>query len=137
MAQLTSIHHINFVVKDLQASVRAYENTLGLSGFEYAQLPDRGVSTARILLGGVWLVLVSPHNENSVPGRHLKEHGEGFFLLSFGVNDLEEALEEFAERGTISSPDIVRQGILDWRIADLGTAAALGEMFHLTETAAD
>ncbi len=137
MTQLTSIHHINFVVKDLQASVRAYENTLGLSGFEYAELPDRGVSTARVMLGGVWLVLVSPHSEDSVPGKHLKQHGDGFFLLSFGVDDLEKALVGFAERGAISSPDIVRQGLLDWRVADLDTGAALGEMFHLTETAAD
>lgn len=137
MTQLTSIHHINFVVKDLQASVRSYEKTLGLTGFEYSELPERGVSTARLSLGGVWLVLVSPHNEDSVPGRHLKKHGEGFFLLSFGVNDLEKALAEFAERGTIVSTDIVRQGLLDWRVADLDTGAALGEMFHLTEIAAD
>jgi hypothetical protein len=35
------------------------------------------------------------------------------------------------------STDIVRQGLLDWRVADLDTGAALGEMFHLTEIAAD
>ena len=137
MTQLTSIHHINFVVKDLQASVTAYKQTLGLTDFEFADLPERGVSTARVQLGGVWLVLVSPHDENSVPGRHLKKHGEGFFLLSFGVDDLEASLADFAAHGVIPSPDIIRQGLRDWRIADLDTTAALGEMFHLTEITPD
>ncbi len=137
MAQITSIHHINFVVKDLRASVLAYKKNLGLDGFEFAELPERGVSTARVRLGGVWLVLVAPHDENSVPGRHLMEHGEGFFLLSFGVDDLEKSLAEFAERGVIPDANIIRRGILDWRVADLDTTAALGEMFHLTETSAE
>jgi len=137
VTQLTSIHHINFVVKDLQASVCAYETTLGLTGFEYSELPERGVSTARLRFGGVWLVLVSPHNEDSVPGRHLKKYGEGFFLLSFGVDDLEEALSEFVERGTIPGSGIIRQGLFEWRVADLDTSAALGAMFHLTENATD
>lgn len=81
--------------------------------------------------------MVSPHNEDSVPGRHLKQHGEGFFLLSFGVGDLEASLAEFTERGVIPSPDIIRQGLLDWRVADLDTTADLGEMFHVTEAASN
>ncbi|MFK8046878.1 MAG: VOC family protein [Halioglobus sp.] len=137
MAQITSVHHINFVVKDLQASVVAYKSILGLDDFEFAELPERGVSTARVKLGGVWLVLVAPHDEDSVPGRHLMEHGEGFFLLSFGVDDLEKSLAEFAERGVIPDSNIIRRGILDWRVADLDTPTTLGERFHLTETSSE
>ena len=117
--------------------MRSYKNILGLGDFEFAELPERGVSTARVQLGGVWLVLVSPHSEDSVPGRHLKKHGEGFFLLSFGVDDLAASLADFAQRGVISDPDIIRRGLLDWQVADLETAATLGEMFHLTENKLD
>ncbi|MFK8021822.1 MAG: VOC family protein [Pseudomonadales bacterium] len=137
MTTLTTIHHINFIVKDLNASVADYRRVLGLGEFLHEELIERGVSTARILLGGVWLVLVSPHSAHSIPGRYLKENGEGFFLLSFGVNDLKDALAEMATRGTVSNTNIARRGLSDWLVADLNTSASLGAYFHLTENAVD
>lgn len=133
MTVIKSIHHINFVVADLDAAVGAYQSKLGLGPFEYEDLPQRNVSTARVLVGGVWIVLVSPHGEDSTVGRYLKDHGEGFFLMSFGVNNLDEALAEFAKRGTLSGDGEARPGILDWRVADLETEQSLGVRYHLTE----
>ena len=133
MTSPTCIHHINFIVADLKASVERYEHLLSIGPFEFADLPDRGVSTARVLLGETWLVLVSPNNEDSVPGRYLQQHGEGFFLLSFGVDNLDQALQHFEKRGSLTPKAIIRQGLMDWRIIDLQTEKALGAKFHLTE----
>lgn len=136
MTTLTSIHHINFIVRDLHASVADYQRLLGLGEFVHEELAGRGVSTARILLGGVWLVLVCPHNDDSVPGRYLKENGEGFFLLSFAVDDLTTALADMANRDTVANTDRARRGLANWLVADLDTAARLGANFHLTESSA-
>jgi len=133
MTVLNSIHHINFVVADIETAVEAYQSTLGLGPFEYEELPERGVSTARARVGDVWIVLVSPHDEDSVAGRHLKDHGEGFFLLSFGVDNLDQALTELLQRGTASTGNGARPGILGWRVADLATEDSLGVRFHLTQ----
>lgn len=134
MTPLKSIHHINFIVEDLAASVEAYQNTLGLGPFEYEQLLERGVTTARVMIGSVWLVLVSPLRENSVPGRYLKKHGEGFFLMSFGVDNIEQALAEFEKRGVLHGEHVVRKGIKNWQVTDLNTLERLGVIFHLTES---
>jgi len=134
MTVLNGVHHINFIVADLDGAVEAYQNTLGLGPFEYEELPERGVSTARARVGDAWIVLVSPHDEDSIPGRHLKDHGEGFFLMSFGVDDLDQALVEFAQRGAIPTDSGARSGILGWRVADLETEDSLGVRFHLTQT---
>ena len=133
MSALTSVHHINFIVADLEVAVQAYQNMLGLGPFQYEELPERGVSTARIRIGGVWLVLVSPRSKDSLAAHYLEAHGEGFFLLSFGVDNLEQAMSELAQRGALPADRTARPGILDWQVADLETEHSLGVRFHLTQ----
>jgi methylmalonyl-CoA/ethylmalonyl-CoA epimerase len=133
MSTLKSIHHINFIVADLDAAVQAYQNILGIGPFEYKKLPKRGVSTARVRVGDVWIVLVSPQCENSVAGRYLKAHGDGFFLMSFGVDNLDQAMAELAQRGALPTDRTARAGILDWQVVDLETEDILGVRFHLTQ----
>jgi len=135
MPILNCVHHINFIVADIDAAVEAYQSMLGIGPFEYEELPQRGVSTARALVGDVWIVLVSPHGEDSDAGRYLKEHGEGFFLMSFGVDDFDQAVVELAERGAIPANHTERSGILGWRVADLATENSLGARFHITQAA--
>ncbi len=133
MTVLNCVHHINFIVADIEAAVEAYQSTLGLGPFEYEELPQRGVATARARVGDAWIVLVSPHDEHSVAGRYLKDHGEGFFLLSFGVDNLDQAVAELAQRGVMPIDSSARSGILGWRVADLETEDSLGVRFHLTQ----
>lgn len=132
----THIHHINFIVKDLEVQVKRYQEMLGLGEFEFEELPARGVATARILLGQTWLVLVSPLQADSLPGRYLQYNGEGFFLLSLGIKGLDAALKEYEARGVIAPNTAIRSGLMDWRVVDLDTQDALGARFHLTETEA-
>ncbi len=133
MGTLKSVHHINFIVADLDAAVQAYQEVLGIGPFEYAELPQRGVLTARVRVGEVWIVLVSPQREDSVAGRYLEAHGDGFFLMSFGVDNLDRAMAELAQRGALPADRTAHAGILDWRVADLETEDSLGVRFHLTQ----
>lgn len=133
MSSPLSVHHINFIVADLEASVKNYQAYLGLGPFEFEDLPKRGAQTARIKIGDMWLVLVSPLREDTVPGQYLKQHGEGFFLLSFGVADLDKALATYEARGALGPKPKIRRGLMDWRVTDLQTEAVLGAKFHLTE----
>lgn len=72
---------------------------------------------ARSRIGESWLVLVAPYDPESVPGRYLEEHGEGFFLLSLAVDD----------------PEGTRPGILDWEVSDVGKMH--GALFQFTKSA--
>ncbi|MEM8685160.1 MAG: VOC family protein [Pseudomonadota bacterium] len=114
---VSRLHHINFVVRDLEAAIHRFENELRLPPFQTVDHAPRGSHIARSRVGETYVVLVCPYDPASVPGRFLDEHGEGFFLLSFGVDDLEDSLRAIDERD--QGP--VRQGILDWRVADVGS----------------
>ena len=132
MSVLKNIHHLTFVVADLDAAVAAYQSKLGLEPFQYDELPGRGVTTARVKVGDVWIVLVSPQDDVSDVALHLAANGEGLLLMSFGVDDLDQAITDLAARGTIAGER--RVGLDDWQIADIDTAAELKVNCHLTQS---
>lgn len=111
------IHHLNFVVRDLETAKRKFETLFGLTPFVTMDHPVRGARIARSKVGESWIVLVCPYDPDSVPGRYLAEHGEGLFLLSLGVEAFDAEIERLASLGNHVMP---REGILDWRIADVG-----------------
>jgi methylmalonyl-CoA/ethylmalonyl-CoA epimerase len=117
MVTPAGIHHVNFIVRDLDEAMPRFEKILGLAPFEVVDHAPRGARVARSRLGGSWFVLVSPYDAESVPGRFLAEHGEGFFLLSLSVDD-------------VNNP---RAGIADWRVEDVGELH--GAWFQLTKNA--
>ena len=133
MSILKCIHHINFIVADLDSAVDAYQRTLGLGPFEYEDIEERDVKTARVQIGDAWIVLVSPRSKDSPVAHYLETHGEGFFLMSFGVDSLEQAIAELSQQGAVSANSETRTGILGWQVADLDTEDSLGARFHVTE----
>jgi methylmalonyl-CoA/ethylmalonyl-CoA epimerase len=125
------IHHINFVVCDLEEAMPRFERALGVEPFEIVEHRPRGARVARTRIGECWLVLVCPYDPLSVPGQHLAKHGEGFFLLSLGYDDLVKQLERLEAGGVQVTDRVPREGILDWRIADVGDIH--GALIQLTQ----
>lgn len=132
-AMLTGVHHINFLVADLDKAVDRYKDLFGFESAEVEMLPGRGVATARFDLNGVWIVLVQPVDDESEPARILKQRGEGAFLISFGVDDLEDAREKLVAKGAIRGAATARDGLQNWRVIDLNPDAVFGAPIHLTE----
>ncbi len=126
---VNGIHHLNFIVRDLEASLPAWERLLGCEATRRDALPERGVVAARFRLGPTWLVLVQPTRTDSVPGRFLAEHGEGFFLLSFAVDSLAAEEERLGEAAFASVP---RPGADGWQVRDLAPGPN-GAHLQLTE----
>lgn len=125
-----SIHHLNFIVADLEAAIPRWQAILGLPVAQRDELPERGVIAARFRVGETWLVLVQPTRADSVPGRFLAARGEGFFLLSFGVDSLDA---EGARAGEAGFAGPVRTGADGWQVRDLAPdRAALPVVLQFT-----
>ncbi len=127
------IHHVNIVVQNLSSAVDRYRRALGLPAPVVDSLDDRGVLTARFDLGGIWLVLVQPTRDDGVPARHLSEHGEGLFLLSFAVDNLEDASARVRAAGARWSDERPRTGLDGWQVLDLEPADFCQARLQLTE----
>lgn len=130
---LTGVHHISFLVADLDSAIERYKVLFGLDSIEIEALPERGVVTGRFDLGGVWIVLVQPVDDDSEPARVLRQQGEGVFLVSFGVNDLEDAKGKLVAKGAVSESTMARDGLLNWRVIDLNPEAVFGAPLQLTK----
>ena len=130
---LKRVHHINFLVADLDKAIERYKDLFELESVEIEMLPERGVATARFDLDGVWIVLGHPVDDKSEPARALRAQGEGVFLIAFAVDDLDDAREKLVARGAISRSATTRDGLLNWRVIDLDPEAVFGAPVQLTE----
>ena len=132
--QLSQIHHLTFVVRDLEQSIHRYQVDLGVPCIEREELPGRGVRTARFRIGEVWIVLAQPIEEGE-PMRFLREHGDGLLLISYQVADLQGAIADRAARGApeLSAP---RVGLAGWKVVDIATSVTPGVITQLCEALA-
>ena len=123
------IHHLTFVVFDLEQAVARFTRDFGARECLREPLPERGVLTARFLVGGSWFVLVQPVGEGT-PASRLREQGEGLLLVSFQVRDLETTLAEFESRGVMPLGGS-RSGVAGWLVQDLKSSAIPGTTLQL------
>ena len=122
------IHHINFVVRDLEAAIPSYERLLGMPVTSRDRLEERGVALARFRLADTWLILVQPVRPGTAPARYLERHGEGFFLLSLEVDSL---AEEKKRLGAQMFSGVERSGLDDWRVVDMEIGNTFGAQLQL------
>ncbi len=130
---LKRVHHINFVVRDLEVAVRKYQELFGLEHCEYLDHPHRRVKTARFKVGETWIILLQPLDSESPPGKHLQRHGEGFFLISYEVENLSAAMNSIKGNGGTLQDEQARAGILNWQVADIDPDSTIGTLIQIVE----
>ena len=79
------------------------------------------------------LVLVQPLDDKSAPGKHLSQHGEGFFLISYEVEDLSMAIERIQSQGGKMEDQSPRKGISNWQVADLNKQTMFGILTQICQ----
>jgi methylmalonyl-CoA/ethylmalonyl-CoA epimerase len=97
--KLNAIDHLCFAVEDLDEARRRYEEDLGLEldGLYVSQ--SESIRVARYYVGGVALELIAPTSPDSEVAKFLSKRGEGFYLISYRVDDVDDALAEFRAKG--------------------------------------
>jgi methylmalonyl-CoA/ethylmalonyl-CoA epimerase len=123
---ITGVHHVNLLVRDLAEARARYQRLTGLAFSEPVELVARGALTSRARAGSTWIVLVQPTRPDGVPGRRLAERGEGLFLLSLGVDDLDAEMRAATARGAALGADGVRRGLDGWSVVDFDPASTGG-----------
>lgn len=127
---IRGIHHVNLLVRDLEQAMQQYQQVLGVDDFVVEHLPSRGVKTARFRAGEAWIVLVEPIAKGE-PADVLAEQGEGLFLLSLAVDDLDSACRDVSGRGGSFTAPASRKGIANWQIIDIAPSDVAGARLQL------
>lgn len=131
------LHHLNFLVRDLESAAARFAALLGVEAPAPEDLAGRGVRLCRFRAGETWIVLVQPVDRDSEPARRLAAQGEGFFLASFEVDDLQESVERLGRSGIRPATGEKRTGLDGWQVLDLDPACFDGIQLQLVEAATD
>lgn len=128
---IRGVHHITLLVRDLNQAMQRYRQQLGIAHFEIADLPPRGVRTACFMAGATAIVLVEPVADGE-PMRQLRASGEGLFLLSLEVDDLDKACDHLVAGGGQLRGE-PREGLKNWRVVDVAPECLNGAPIQLTQ----
>jgi methylmalonyl-CoA/ethylmalonyl-CoA epimerase len=93
------IDHICFAVRNLDEARKVYEEVLGLEPATVYESSEESIKVVRYYLGEVAVELLEPTTSTCEVARFIEKRGEGFFLISFRVDDVEDALEGLKASG--------------------------------------
>lgn len=103
---VTAVDHVVMAVSDLDAAIETYESTLGLTMSDRHPNPG-GFEAAIFPLGDSFLELVTPadDNERNPVRMQIDRKGEGLFILSLRVSDIDAAVAGLRAKGcTVTDP---------------------------------
>jgi methylmalonyl-CoA/ethylmalonyl-CoA epimerase len=101
--KVKEIDHICIAVRSVDEAREVYEGTLGLKPECEYVAPEESIRVIRYYVGSVAVEIMEPTNAACDVARFLESRGEGLFLISYRVDNVEQALDELhlADRKTI------------------------------------
>lgn len=97
--KISHIEHIGIAVKNLDESIKYYEEVLGLKCYAIEEVEDQKVKTAFFMVGETKIELLESTDEEGPIGKFIKKKGEGIHHLAFAVDNVKTALSEAEEKG--------------------------------------
>ena len=131
--KLTHIEHIGIAVKDLAASIKYYEEVLGLKCYAIEEVKDQKVKTAFFKVGQTKLELLESMEQEGPIGKFIEKRGEGVHHIAFAVNGIENALMEGKEKGLRLIDEKPRKGAEGLEIAFLHPKSTGGVLTEFCE----
>ena len=129
----TRVDHVGIAVKDLAASVKWYEETLGLHSKGTEVVQEQQVTVAFLPCGDSELELLGSTSPEGPIARFIEKNGEGIQHIAIRVDDIDAALAELKEKGVRLIDQTPRYGAGGARIAFLHPKATHGVLLELCE----
>ena len=127
------IEHIGIAVKNLEESIKYYEEVLGLKCYNVEEVKDQKVKTAFFKVGEVKIELLESTDPEGPIGKYVEKKGEGIHHIAFAVNNIEEKLKHAEEKGVRIIDAAPRKGAEGLDIAFLHPKSTFGVLTELCE----
>lgn len=131
--ELTHIEHIGIAVKNLDESIKFYENVFGLKCYAIEEVKDQKVRTAFFKIGQTKIELLESTELDGPIGKFIDKKGEGIHHISFAINNLTGALKEAETKGVQLIDKEPRKGAEGLDIAFLHPKSTFGVLMELCE----
>jgi methylmalonyl-CoA epimerase len=127
------IDHVAIVVKDLDATLRLYTETLGFKEVYREIVGDQGVEAVGLEAGGSFVELLQPLDEASPIAAFRGDAATKLHHMAYRVADIEAALAELKAKGVRLIDEHARRGAHGNLIAFLHPKATDGVLIELCQ----
>ena len=98
---ISNIEHIGIAVKNLNETIRYYEDVLGLKCYSIEEVEDQKVKTAFFKVGGTKIELLESMEKGGPIDKFIEKRGEGVHHIAFAVKDIRKSLKEIESKGNV------------------------------------
>lgn len=126
------LDHIGVAVRDLEASLKAYE-VLGLPAAHREHVAKDQVEVAFVPFSGGRFELLKPEADESPVGRFLAKRGEGIHHVALAVEDIDQEVSRLKSAGVRLIDQEPRPGAEGTLVAFIHPSATGGVLVELVE----
>ena len=127
------IDHIGIAVKNLEESLKFYENVLGLKSSGTEVVEEQKVKVAFLPTGDSEVELLEPTSSDSPIAKFIEKNGEGIQHMAYKVDDIEEAIAKMKELGMRMIDEKPRYGAGGAKIAFCHPKSTGGVLIELCQ----
>ena len=129
----THIEHIGIAVKNLEESIKYYEEIFGLKCYRIEEIKDQKVKTAFFKIGETKIELLESTDPEGPVSKFIEKRGEGVHHVAFAVKDLQNTLQKVEKKGITLIDKQPRPGAEGLNIAFLHPKSTQGVLIELCE----
>lgn len=127
------LDHVGIAVKDLQATLKFYEETLGLKSSGIEVVEEQKVRVAFLPIGDTEVELLESTEEDGPIAKFIAKNGEGMQHMAYRVDDIELAIAEMKEKGVRMIDEKPRYGAGGAKIAFCHPKSTSGVLVELCQ----
>ena len=130
---LSHIEHIGIAVKNMDETIKFYQEVLGLKCYAVEEVKDQKVKTAFFQIGQTKIELLESTDPEGPIGKFIEKRGEGIHHIAYAAKELESSVEELKSKGIKMIDEKPRKGAEGLNIAFLNPKNTFGVLTELCE----
>jgi methylmalonyl-CoA/ethylmalonyl-CoA epimerase len=131
--ETTYIEHIGIAVRNLEESIKFYEDIFGLKCYAVEEVKDQKARTAFFKVGQTKIELLESTEPDGSISKFIEKRGEGVHHIAFAVKNIESALIDTEKKGIQVIDKQPRKGAEGLEIAFLHPKSTFGVLIELCE----
>lgn len=130
---VVKVDHIGIAVKNLEESLKFYEEILGMKCQGTEVVEEQKVKVAFLPIGDTEAELLESTDEEGPIAKYIEKKGEGIQHIAYKVENIEKAIAEMKEKGIRMIDEKPRYGAGGAKIAFIHPKSTHGVLIELCE----
>ena len=131
--KISHIEHIGIAVKNLEESIKYYENILGFKCYSIEEVKEQKVRTAFFMVGQTKIELLESLEQDGIIARFIEKKGEGIHHIAFEVTDIKMEIDRLKKEGFVLLNEIPKKGADNKLVCFLHPKSSNGVLVELCQ----